>query len=110
MLNVTIESSTEKKRNTGKEHRALYTELLEANQSAQYWLWDTAEEFETKKNRIYYYPNAGKLVVRLPMYRNKLGALTSLDLKALKETPATLGRLIQILMDLKIQSEQDGNK
>ena len=105
MLNVTVESSAEKTRSTDKSRSERLKELIVSNQSARYWEWDTAEELETEKNRIYYYPNAGKLAVRLPLYRNSLGKLSGLDLNALKRAPEVLDRLIEILLSLK---EQDG--
>lgn len=75
--------------------------LKQDRQDAAYWLWDEPEIMETKKNEIHYYPHAGRLVIRLPQYNSKLGALTSLNLKYLAKAPDVLDRLIDILTALK---------
>ena len=91
--------------------KATLQELKASNQTALYWLWDQPEQLTTKKNYIYYYPNAGKLVCRLPTYINaggneSLGKLAGLDLSALRNTPGVIERLIEILQAVKEQGEK----
>ena len=76
-------------------------ELKENRQNAMYWLWDDPEIMQTKRNEIYYYPNAGRLVVRLPQYKGMLGKLAALNLFELAKAPEVLERLISILQGLK---------
>lgn len=77
----------------------------------RYWLYEEPEIFETSKNAIRYYKEAGKIQFACPDYveahfdnffqkmieERKPGRLCALDLTSLYEDPATLSWLISIL-------------
>lgn len=81
--------------------------LNEGNQSAQYWRLECPEVLTTAKNRFRYFPKSGKLKAGLPDFYSKRraefseGKSVGIDLASLKAAPATLSRLIQILLELR---------
>ena len=82
----------------------------------RYWLYETPEVYETSKNAIRYYEQAGKIQFACCDYveatesrwsatgiieQRKPGKLSALDLNALYEDQETLKWLIGILQDLQ---------
>ena len=84
---------------------------------ARYWLYEEPEYYETGKNALRYYPQAGKLQINACDYvvahrdrffdsmveERKPGKPCALDLNALYEDQETLSWLISILEGLKAQ-------
>ena len=84
----------------------------------RYWLYEEPEVYETARNAIRYYQEAGKLQFALPDYVEivrqsvlgtpteirKPGRLCALDLTALYEDQETLAWLLNILEGLRLET------
>lgn len=68
-----------------------------------YWEKETPETATTTKNILRYFPEAGKLQISMPSWKNeageeKTGKTVTLDITALKTSPDALGIIKRAVM------------